>query len=259
VVYVDQSAKQSDADPRVSWRVIAIDTQTDRRLELSSNGSEPDPYVPELQTQDGFVFWTQAEADRSALEMLWRPDWEQPRVVVRHTEMTPGGASIDDDHLVYLGPAATGATRRTAGGDCWSVPLAGGTPQPLTRTALAMSCEAADGDLVWTTHIDPGTEEQPSDGILDDPYELWAQAGDHVPRLLERGYFPLTRPAVADGYVAWRTYEQRLVVQSIADPTRQAQAPGASVRQVLAGDRTLVYLTRTRNADTANVLPLPPA
>jgi hypothetical protein len=259
VVYVDQSARQSDAEPRVLWRVVATRPGTDRRIVLSSNGDRPDPYVPIVLSQDGHVFWTQAERDRTAREQAWQPGWAKPRDVLRHTEMTPGSESISGDRLVYLGPAATGATGHTLGGDCWSVPLAGGTPQALTHTALAMGCTAGPGTLAWTLHIDPTVEPQPADGILDDPYELWARAGGGGPHLLRRAYFPMTNPAAGGGYVAWSSYQGRLTIQSAAHPEVRALAAGKGVWQVLMSHRRVVYVTRGPARDSAHVAALPTA
>ncbi|HEX2893770.1 MAG TPA: hypothetical protein VHO29_07180 [Marmoricola sp.] len=257
VVYVDQSAKQSDADPEVLWRVVAVDPGSGHRLVLSSNADRPDPYVPIVQSGGGYVFWTQAEADRTARELLWKPGLAKPRDVLRHTEMTPGSASVSRDGLVYLGAAATGARGHTVGGDCWRVPLTGGTPEPLTHTALAMDCVAGGDTVAWTLHIDPEVTPQPDDGILDDPYELWARTGDGEPRLLRRGYFPLTHPGVGGGYVAWQTYAQRLTVQSAANPAARSLAPGKPVEQVLADGDNFVYITRDGSGDMAHVLAVP--
>jgi hypothetical protein len=214
--------------------------------------------VPILRSQDGHVFWTQAERDRTAREQVWEPGWAKPRDVLRHTEMTPGSESISRDRLVYLGRAATGPTGHTVGGDCWSVPLKGGTPQALTHTALAMWCAAGGETLAWTLHIDPTAEPQPADGILDDPYELWARTGAE-PRLLRRGYFSMTDPAAGGGYVAWLNYKGRLTVQSVAHPEERALAAGKGVWQVLTSHWRVVYVTRGPAGDSVHVVALPTA
>lgn len=85
VVYVDQSARQSDSEPSVLWRVVATEPGTDHRIVLSSNGHRPDPYVPIVRSQDGHVFWTQAERDRTAREQAWEPGWAKPREETRRT------------------------------------------------------------------------------------------------------------------------------------------------------------------------------
>ena len=257
VVYVDQSAKQSDADPNVLWRVVALEPGTDHRIVLSSNGDRPDPYVPIVRSQDGHVFWSQAELDRSAREQVWEPGWAKPRDVMRHVELTPGSESISGDRLVYLGRAATAATGHTVGGDCWSVPLTGGIPKALTHTALAMWCAAGGDTLAWTLHIDPTVQPQPEDGILDDPYELWAKAGAEEPHRLRRGYFSMTNPAAGDGEVAWLSYATRLTVQNAANPKHRALAPGKSVEQVMISHGKVVYITREAGGDSAHVVALP--
>jgi hypothetical protein len=256
VVYVDQSARQSDAQPDVLWRVIAVESGTGHRVVLASNGEHPNPFVPILQSQSEYVFWTQAETDRSAQEVLWRPGWVRPREVLRHANMSPGSASISDDHLVYLGGADAGAAAPPKGGDCWRVPLTGGSPEALTHTGLAMGCFATDGELAWTLHIDPETKDQPSDGILDDPYELWAMPGDGAARLLRRGYFTLTRPSIGANHVIWQTYEQRLVLQSIEDPARQIVLPGRPATRPQTTEHAIVYVTENHGLATAHVVPL---
>ena len=258
VVYVDQSARQSDTAPRVLWRVVAVRPGTDRRIVLTSNRGRPDPYVPIVRSRDGHVFWTRAEHDRTAREQVWEPGWAEPRDVLRHVEMTPGSGSISGHRLVYLGRAATGATGHTVGGDCWSVPLTGGVPRALTHTALAMWCGAGDDALAWTLHIDPTVQPHPADGILDDPYELWAATGGGEPHRLRRGYFSMTDPAVGGGDVAWLGYGTRLTLQSAAHPSVRASTPAKSVQQVMISHGKLVYITRQAAGDTAHVTTLPP-
>ena len=41
VAWVDQSHRQGDADPRVLWRVWALDTATHERRPLASDGDPP--------------------------------------------------------------------------------------------------------------------------------------------------------------------------------------------------------------------------
>jgi hypothetical protein len=256
IVYVDQSARQSDSAPNVLWRVVAVEPGTKSHITLSSNGQHSDPFVPVLQSQGGFVFWTQAEKNRSAREFLWKAGWAAPRDVFRHGKMSPGSASIDAEHLVYVGPATTGASKHPTGGDCWRVPLHGGAPQPVTHTGRVMGCFANNGWLAWTLHIDPESQNPPPDGILDDPYELWAKPSDGAARLLERGYIPLTNPAVGAGYVIWQTYPGALVLQSIDDPTRRTTLPGKPATDPQVTDDAIVYVTTNHGVATAHALPL---
>jgi hypothetical protein len=215
--YVDQSSVQGNSDPDVLWRVHAVDVDTGANEILASNGDRPDPYVPIVHGADGYFFWTQAEADRTAQELVWRVGAAEPVAILRHAEMTPGSETLSDGNLVYLGPAAERAGQEhTVGGDCWQLPITGGTPEPLTSRALVMSCAARGGQLAWTQHIDPTTKDLPSEGILDNPYELWAEdTTDREPRLLHRGYITSGDPAVGDGFVLWENAHGVRVVQSL--------------------------------------------
>ena len=218
VAYADQSHRQGDADPNVLWQVHAVHVTSRQDIVLASNGDVADPYVPIIHGQDGYFFWTQAEPDRTAKELIWKPGAGSPTAILRHAEMTPGSESVTDGNLVYLGPAADrGDRNHTAGGDCWQLPLTtGGTPEPLTTTALAMGCEANNGDLVWTEHIDPTTEDLPPDGLLDDPYELWAQhIGGGEPVLLHRGYIQSGYPGIGDGFALWQASDGTRIVQNL--------------------------------------------
>lgn len=216
VAWVDQSHRQGDSDPRVLWRVRALNTATHERRLLSSNGSDPDPYVPQVHGRGDYLYWTQAEDDRSARERVWRAGWRQPRDLLRHVEMTPGSDSVAAGQLVYLGPAGTGARGHTVGGDCWGVPLDGSrAARPLTRTALAMGCALGRSSLVWSEHIDPNGP-MPADGLLDDPYQLRASPLEGGPaRLLHKGYLATGYPVAGAGFVVWYTSGGRPLVHSL--------------------------------------------
>ena len=158
VAWVDQSHRQGDSDPNVLWRVWVTNTSSGRKRLLSTNGNMPDPFVPQVHAAGGYVFWTQAEADRTAREYIWKAGAGAPRTALRHVEMTPGSETAADGQLVYLSRAAGRHTGHTVGGDCWAVPLDGhGPPKPLTHTALAMGCAAHAGlaGLVATHRPDP--------------------------------------------------------------------------------------------------------
>lgn len=109
VAWTDQSRRQSDSDPNVLWRIRARNLTTGAQRILATNGQHAHPFVPEVHAKDGYLFWTQAETDRTALERTWRPGWARPRAVLRHTEMTPGSETAANGRLVFLGRAATGA------------------------------------------------------------------------------------------------------------------------------------------------------
>ncbi|MEP9382623.1 hypothetical protein [Nocardioides sp. KR10-350] len=253
VAYVDQSAEQSDSSPDVRWRIRAVDTRTGETVQLASNGDEPDPYVPIVLGQDGWFFWTSAESDRSARESVWKPGWGAPKDLLRHTEMTPGSETLAGDRLVYLGAAATGARGHTVGGDCWSVPITGGDPAPLTHTALAMGCAAAGDDVVWTQHIEQNPKRMPALGILDDPYTVWSQPLDGGrPTLLNRGYI-LSSPALAgDGFASWDP-DGRRVVRSLTSTKEVRLPPGRYAVGSAAAGRRLAYATVGNGGTTIHV------
>lgn len=221
VYYVDQSHKQSDTDPKVLWRVIGIDPGTGHKRMLASNGNTPDAYVPIVRAEGNWAFWTAAEQDKTAREQLWTPGWPEPRDLLRHTEMTPGSESILNNSLVYLGPAATGATGHTVGGDCWAAPFNGGRPSALTHSGLALSCSASDDWLVWSQHIGDADTPPADDGVLDDPYKVWAQRDGGSPVLLHQGYISLGSIYVAQGKAIWQTSDGIRVMEDLGHPPTQ--------------------------------------
>jgi len=243
VAWVDQSAEQSDATPKVLWRVWALDTTTNQKVLLASNGRRADPYVPIVLGQDGWFFWTRAETDRTAREQIWKPGDDAPTDLLRHVEMTPGSESVSGDRLVYLGPAATASRGHTVGGDCWSVPVTGGTPEPLTHSALAMGCAAAGDVLTWSQHIAPDTAKMPALGLLDDPYTVWSQplSGGRATRL-HQGYV-LSSPLLAgDGFVSWDPDGRRVVRSLSTDATVMLPKGSVSIRSAASG-RDLAWVT----------------
>lgn len=228
IAWVDQSRRQSDSEASVLWRIHTLNTRTGEQLLIASNRTRPDPAIPQVRAGAGYFVWTSPERDRSARESMWRPGWPAPRVLLRHAEMTPGSETIAEDHLVYLGQAATQHRGPTVGGDCWAVPLsATGLPTPLTHTALTMGCAvSAQGELVWTEHIDPTRRPLPPDGVLDDPYEVHARAfsssakpgaSSAAARLLHRGYLPYGWPRAGDGFTVWSDEDGRAVVHGLSD------------------------------------------
>jgi len=255
VAWVDQSHRQGDDDPRVLWRVWALNTSTHARRLLSSNGDVPDPYVPQVHGRDNYLFWTQAEADRSARERVWRTDWTEPRDLLRHTEMTPGSESLTRGQLIYLGPSGLPGRGHTVGGDCWSAPLDGSqAPRPRTHTALAMGCSTSDNSLVWTQHIDPGGP-LPADGILDDPYEFLASPLTGGPaRLLHRGYLATGYPVAGTGFVLWHGIGGNLVAHSLSSNAAAklpARADGGAVTS--DGGHLVAYRTAGSTATSLTV------
>lgn len=253
VAWVDQSHQQGDGDSQVLWRVWALNTATQERLLLSSNGSDPDPYVPQVHGRGDYLFWTQAEEDRSARERVWRAGWRQPRDLLRHAEMTPGSESADAGQLVYLGPAGTESRGHTVGGDCWAVPLDGSqAARPLTRTALAMGCALGGGSLVWSEHIDPDGP-MPADGLLDDPYQLHASPlGSGPDRLLHEGYLATGYPVAGAGFVVWHTFGGRPLVHSLVS-NAVAKLPSRADGGHLASDGAHLVAYSTAGATGTSV------
>lgn len=239
-IFTDQSHIQGNGPARVLWRVVAVNPALHERRILQSNGEKPDPWVPWLGSRDDYVYWSSAESDarRTAREWIWRYDWPRPRSILRHAELAPGSESIGGGSMVYLGPQATTAPRKHVGGDCWRVPLTGGSPEPLTHTGLADGC-ATDGTwLVWETLIPPDTSPTPEEGLLDDPYEVWAQRIDKgVPELLHRGYIQGGWPLVQSGFAVYQS-DSGPVIQDLADPksTKTVDAEGWDLGATV-GDR----------------------
>lgn len=228
VVYTDQSAKQSPDAPEVLWRVEAVELSSGHRRTLATSGDRRSPFVPVVGAQDGVVFWTQAEEDESAEELVWTPGAGAPYALLRHAEMTPGSATVSEGAMFYLGPNGRGTTEHTTGGDCWRVPLTGGEPVAATHTALAMWCAARAGHLVWSQHIDPATPNPPADGIYDDPYSLWTLdpgvAGSR-PRKVEEGYSATYGLHPTDHALVWQRQSEQVMVSALADPTTQQALP----------------------------------
>lgn len=250
IAWVDQSKLQNDFSYDVLWRVWAKNLRTGRRQLLASNGHTPDPYVPEVSAGSGYVFWAEAEPDRTAREFVWRPGSPSPRTLMRHREMTPGTETATGGMLTFLSTAAVPHKGHTVGGDCWTVPLAGGRPQPLTHTALAMGCATSHGWLVWSQHIDPETRNPPPDGIYDDPYTYWARAVDGgPPRLLHRGYTASLYPVAGAGYGTWMGTQSAFVGHAVASDAEAPIAPGHANNTAVgssASGRLFVYATGQR-------------
>lgn len=243
VAYVDQSGEQSDSRPEVLWRIWAVDTDTGRKVQLATNGHQPDAFVPIVLGRDGSFYWTSAEADRTARESIWQPGWDAPKDVLRHTEMTPGSETLVGDRLIYLGPNGAGKLGHTVGGDCWSVPVAGGAPEALTHTALALGCAASGTAVVWTQHIEKNPEKMPAAGILDDPYTVWSQPLDGGrPTRLERGYILSSPPLAGDGFASWDPDGRRVIRSLRSDRKVRLPAGGYGVTGDAHG-RHLVYTT----------------
>lgn len=198
--WVDQSAQQSDANPRVLWRVWAKNVTTGATVLLASNRSIPDPFVPRLFGRNNAFYWTQAERDRSARETVWRTE-TQRRISLRHIAIAPASETLVRNRLIYLSNAVDG---QSAGGDCWGLGLHRKVPRPLTRSAFVMACSASANRLAWFEHIDPKHDRVPEEGVLDDPYELWTKSkSSRKPKLLHRGYMSSRYPLVGDNFVAW--------------------------------------------------------
>ena len=246
VAWVDQSGRQSDADPKVLWRVWALNLSTGKKQQLASNANTPDPFVPQVHAADGYVFWTQAEQDRSARELAWKTGTAAPRQLLRHVEMTPGSESAAEDQLVYLSHAAGSHHGHTVGGDCWSVPLGGGTPKPLTHTALAMGCDVTGDRLVWTQHIDPHQKPMPSDGVLDDPYMVVSSKVDGSERkVLHRGYLSMGYPTSGQDFTVLPVGNS-VLIQAISSPAHN-RLPGSVIGpSVRAGSRDQLAFTTGR-------------
>ena len=249
VAYVDQSAEQGPDHPAVLWRVEAVNLVTGATRELATSGGAPSPHIPVVNAQDGYVLWTQAEADGTAQESVWDTTHRAatPTALLRHAEMTPGSATVADGAMVFLGRNGKGLSGHTVGGDCWQVPLAGGTPTPVTTTALAMACAARGHHVVWSQHADPAAPTQPADGIYDNPYALWVLDTSHpgAPVQVEEGYSSTYDIQLTDDVLVWQRQSGRVMFSSLADPARRLAGPGRA-RRIVAGPDGRVGFTQDR-------------
>lgn len=215
LAYVDQSRRQDDASPNVMWRVWAVDLDGDSRVLLASNGETPDPYVPVVSGGGGYFFWSQAEKDRSASEFAWEPDWQEPRLLLRFAELTPGSETYSRDGVVYLGPNGRGLKGHTAGGDCWRVSMDGGPPTALTHTALAMGCAASDDTLIWTQHLPPDDPRKAEVG--EQPFTTWTldlDDPDAAPTQVYEGIQSGLFPVAGDEFAAWANVGRSFIMRS---------------------------------------------
>ena len=252
VVYTDQSAEQGDADPSVLWRVHAVNLATGRQRTLASSGRTRTPFIPRVGAQEGVVYWTQAEPDRSAKEIVWRPGHGAPYAVLRHMEMTPDSATVAGGALFYLGPNGKGLTGHTTGGDCWRVPLSGGTPVVVTHTALAMGCAVRGSRLVWSQHIDPDDPNPPEGEIMDDPYSLWtldwtADGKAAEPVKLQEGYSEAYLLHPTEHALAWLQDSMKVMVTSLTTPSNQVEVPGRVYDIETGSGDLLAHTQRTRS------------
>ncbi|GAA1947744.1 hypothetical protein GCM10009798_03580 [Nocardioides panacihumi] len=251
VVYTDQSHRQGDGSYEALWRIEAIDLVTGSHRTLASSGRKESALIPVVQAQDGLVLWTAPEADRSAKELVWNPGSAAPYAVLRHKEMTPDSVTIDDGWLYYLGPNGLGRKGHTVGGDCWRVPLTGGTPVAVTHTALAMGCAARGSHLVWSQHIDPETPNPPpNDGILDNPYSLWTETINadtpSAPVKIDEGYNGTYQLHPVEHALVWQQASAQVIVSSLADPSNRIAVPGHIGTYTAGPGDLLAYMRRTR-------------
>lgn len=226
VAWVDQSRRQSDFSFNVLWRVWAKNLRTNERRLLASNADIPDPFVPQVVSGDGYIFWAQARKHLRAQEFAWKPGAAQPMRLSQAVNVATGTETASDGYLTYLGESASPRPRYSKGGDCWRVPITGGRPRALTHTGLAMGCAANDGWLVWSQHIDPYTAQPPADGIADDPYTYWAEfVAKPQPRRLHKGYTSSRYPVAGPGYGSWEPREAAFVVHSVTSNAKVFLAP----------------------------------
>ena len=263
--WVDQSRRQSDADPEVLWRIHVLNTETGQGHVIGSNGDRADPFVPQIRAGDGSFFWAEAEPDRTAREYIWQPAWPAARPLLRHVELTPGTETVADGHLVFLGRAAPPRTGHTTGGDCWTVSIGSvGAPEPLTSTGLAMGCAISQrGELVWTEHIDPKSRRLPRDGVLDDPYQVKTQTipeieGGSTPasptRLLHRGYLPWGYPRSGAGFTVWQTPTGRAEIQELSGQQRiRLPATTDALTMATDGGSGLAFVSRAGGTQTLSI------
>jgi len=216
VLYVDQSQLQDDSHMNVLWRIDAVNVATGDHRAVASNGAKPDPWVPYLSSTEQGITWTQASKSQRADLYAWDGSAGRAVEVAADIEMTPGSDRAAGSYVYYLGPNGRGDKGHTTGGDCWRVPRAGGTPQVITKTALALSCTPAAGSVFAGLHIDPKTPEPPAGGFLDDPYEVQNFSFSGSPgATIERGYISDWYPVAVGQDVIWQTIDG---VPVLSDP-----------------------------------------
>lgn len=222
-VYDDQSDVRGDGAMENLWRIVAINHKTQQRRILATSGKKENPFVPYVKSHNGYVYWAMAEPDRSARLLLWRPEWAEPRTVLRHAEANTLDLRVDGDWMIYVGQAAD--TRDSEGSDCWRVRLGGGTPESLTNSGLAMDCISGADRVTWTEHIDHATKNPPSDGILGNPYRLFTKEPGQESVLLNEGYFSYSQGELFGQYLVWDDMETTVITR-LDDPTDQRTIEG---------------------------------
>ena len=223
-VYDDQEHMRGDGEMDTLWRIVAVNGKTHERRILSTSGNKKDPFVPYVKSHDGYVYWAVAEPDQSARLLIWRPEWAEPRTVLRHADASILDLRVAGDWMVYLEPAADQQDKD--GSDCWRVPLRGGKPEVLTRSGLVMDCATDDDHVVWTDHIDPKVDSPPDGEIFDDPYKLIAQRTGQEPVVLHQGYLSSSFIELFGPYVVWNDSNDGTVITRIDDPADQRVIEG---------------------------------
>lgn len=222
VAWTDQSRIQTDDDANALWRVWAKDLRSGKRCLLASNGQQANPYVPHVVAGKGRFVWAEAEPDRTAKELIWNTEHtaEKPRIVGSHLRLVPGSETLTGSDLVYLGPPALKRPGDSAeGGDCWSTPLAGGPPHPLTRSGLVLSCAVSAGTMVWS--------ERRRGSDSSDPFSYWSRVlGSGQPMLLHKGATASRYPVAGSGFAAWMPHDAAYLLHSTSGPDDVLLSPG---------------------------------
>lgn len=231
VLYVDQSRLQDDQHMDVLWRIDAVNVTTGAHRTIASNGATADPWVPYLDSTEDGITWTQASPSQRANLYIWDGPHGHAVELESDVEMTPGSDRAAGAYVYYLGPNGRGEKGHTTGGDCWRIPRVGGTPQAITKTALALSCTPTPRSLFTGLHIDPEAPTQPAEGVLDDPYRIqdFDLSGDLV-RTVETGYISDWNPVAVGTDVVWQTIAG---VPVLSDPRG---------RRVPLGDRRAAFV-----------------
>jgi hypothetical protein len=226
VAWVDQSHIQGPPGGyEVLWRVWAKNLATGRTRLLDSNGDTPDFFVPSVYAVGGDFLWDRAiDGGQESNEEAWSAGAAAaPEVLVRLRGVeTPTSRS---GRLVFLSGAVHQPARgRARGGDCWTVPLTGGHPRPLTDNALAMQCGVSGGRLIWSERNNGRGREARLDA---DPHSYWSRRlGGGARLLLRQGGFVGGWAAIGAGFVAWQGGDTRYTIHATGSSAQRHIRPG---------------------------------
>jgi hypothetical protein len=243
LVWIDQSATQSDTEPKVDWVMYAQDLLTGRRTVLTRVKHN---LVPLVRAGAGHVVWAgDPIGGGNPFEVVSLHDWRigdpaGPRVLAKQIRFGDGSESLTSRGVYFVGPAVTGPDAR--GGDVYFLPWSGGKPTPLTRTGLVDYVAAsADDSTVGFQQKDPQAE-------FNQPYSTWYfdhGTSQRIERKMNNGNL-----VAGTGFLAWMDgldVRVSILDGAASNPLTLSTdlAPGSFLR---ADGSQLVYGTRPADA-----------